>query len=279
MNRQDRTAAGTHLDPSVGWWRRSVMPVMVGMVIAAPQLVGQQPAAPPGPPPGYTKQDSMIAMRDHVRLHIAIYTPTGASGPLPIMLLRTPYGIDGYAEEFGSYLKELAADKYIFVFEDIRGRHESEGQFVMLRPPRDRKDPHAIDESTDAYDTIDWLVKHVPNNNGRVGELGISYDGWTTVMTMLDPHPALKAVSPQASPVRHVHRRRFPPQRRVPSELRLRVRGADGDREGPGDHSPSTATTPTTGTCDLGPLVERRREVPPRQDPVVGRLREPPELR
>ena len=142
----------------------------------------------------------MIAMRDRVRLHVAIYTPIGASEPLPIMLLRTPYGINGYAAEFDSYLKELAADKYIFVFEDLRGRHQSEGQFVMLRPQRNPKDSAAIDESTDAYDTIDWLVKHLPNNNGRVGELGISYDGWTTVMTTLDPHPALKAVSPQASP-------------------------------------------------------------------------------
>jgi putative CocE/NonD family hydrolase len=143
----------------------------------------------------------MIAMRDRVRLHIAIYTPTEAPGALPIMFLRTPYGIDGYAFWFQNYLRELAADKYIFVFEDIRGRYRSEGQFVMARDPRHRKDATAIDESTDAYDTIDWLVKNVPNNNGRVGELGISYDGWTTVMSMLDPHPALKAVSPQASPV------------------------------------------------------------------------------
>ena len=171
--------------------------LVAASLVDSAYLCSQQPA---GPPPGYTKQDSMIAMRDHVRLHIAMYTPTGASEPLPIMLLRTPYGVDGYAAEFDSYLKELAADKYIFVFEDLRGRHESEGQFVMLRPQRNPKDAAAIDESTDAYDTIDWLVKHVPNNNGRVGELGISYDGWTTVMTTLDPHPALKAVSPQASP-------------------------------------------------------------------------------
>jgi putative CocE/NonD family hydrolase len=143
----------------------------------------------------------MILMRDGIRLHVALYTPTAAPAPLPIMLLRTPYGIDDYAGTFHDYLKELADEGYIFAFEDIRGRHESEGQFVMQRAPRDRKDPKAIDESTDTYDTIDWLVKHVPNNNGRVGELGISYDGWTTVMAMLDPHPALKAVSPQASPV------------------------------------------------------------------------------
>ena len=200
MTTKERRAACTQPNLSLGWWR-SIVLVMAGMVMAAPQLVGQQLTAPPGPPPGYTKQDSMIAMRDNVRLHIAIYTPTDAQGPLPIMFLRTPYGIDGYAQWFDNYLKELAADKYIFVFEDIRGRYESEGQFVMQRAPAHRKDPKAVDESTDAYDTIDWLVKHVPNNNGRVGELGISYDGWTTVMTMLDPHPALKAVSPQASPV------------------------------------------------------------------------------
>jgi uncharacterized protein len=170
--------------------------VLAGFCAFAP-LGAQEPA---GPPPGYTKQDTMIPMRDHVRLHIAIYTPTQASGALPIMFLRTPYGIDYYGAMFESYLKELANDQYIFVFEDLRGRHESEGQFVMLRPVRDHHDPNAIDESTDAYDTVDWLVKHLPNNNGRVGELGISYDGWTTVMTMLDPHPAIKAVSPQASP-------------------------------------------------------------------------------
>jgi uncharacterized protein len=172
--------------------------VIAASLAVSATLAGQQPA---GPPPGYTKQDTMVAMRDHVRLHISIYAPTEAQGPLPIMFLRTPYSIDRAGRWFVSYLKELAADQYIFVFEDIRGRYESEGQFVMQRAPAHRKDPNAIDESTDSYDTIDWLVKHLPNNNGRVGELGISYDGWTTVMSMLDPHPALKAVSPQASPV------------------------------------------------------------------------------
>jgi predicted acyl esterase len=175
-----------------------------GLLIAAATLAGTaraQSQQPAGPPANYTKQDTMIAMRDHVRLHISIYTPTDAQGPLPIMFLRTPYSIDRAGRWFTSYLKELAADQYIFVFEDIRGRYESEGQFVMQRAPTHRKDPSSIDEGTDSYDTIDWLIKNVPNNNGRVGELGISYDGWTTVMTMLDPHPALKAVSEQASPV------------------------------------------------------------------------------
>ena len=96
--------------------------------------------------------------------------------------------------------KELIREGYIFVFQDIRGRYKSEGKFVMMRPPRDQSDPKAIDEGTDTYDTIDWLLKHVSNNNGRVGILGISYGGWLTTMALLDPHPALKAASEQASP-------------------------------------------------------------------------------
>jgi putative CocE/NonD family hydrolase len=94
----------------------------------------------------------------------------------------------------------LAADGYIFVRQDIRGRFKSEGEFVMLRQPRDPKDKRAVDESTDANDTIEWLLAHVPNHNGRVGMAGTSYGAWLTVMGMLDPHPALKAVVPQASP-------------------------------------------------------------------------------
>src|SRR5262249_54984638 len=86
------------------------------------------------------------------------------------------------------------------VFQAIGGRYKSEGRFVMSRLPRDRSGPKAVDESSDAYDTIDWLLKNVPGNNGRVGMLGISYGGWLTAMALLDPHPALKAVSPQASP-------------------------------------------------------------------------------
>jgi putative CocE/NonD family hydrolase len=148
----------------------------------------------------FTKTETMIAMRDGVRLDTAIFTPKDAKEPLPIILGRTPYGIGGSAGNFSAYMKDLADDGYIFVFQDIRGRHKSDGQFVMIRPPRDKSDPKAIDESTDTYDTIDWLLKNVANNNGRVGMLGISYGGWLTVMALLDPHPALKAVSPQASP-------------------------------------------------------------------------------
>ncbi|MBC7922558.1 MAG: CocE/NonD family hydrolase [Ferruginibacter sp.] len=148
----------------------------------------------------FEKTEKMIPMRDGVKLHTAIYAPKSPRERLPILFVRTPYGVDGADRRFDGPLKELADEGYVFVFQDIRGRYRSEGQFVMQRSVRDPKDQRAIDESTDAYDTVDWLVKNVPNNNGRVGMLGVSYDGWTTVMAMLDPHPALKAVSPQASP-------------------------------------------------------------------------------
>lgn len=149
---------------------------------------------------GYEKTNAMIPMRDGVKLNTDIYVPKSARGPLPFLLLRTPYGIDGSGQMLGSYLKELAEEGYIFVFQDIRGRFKSEGQFVMLRPPRNTKDSKTIDESSDTNDTVEWLIKNMANNNSRVGVMGISYGGWLTVMAMLDPHPAIKAVSPQASP-------------------------------------------------------------------------------
>jgi putative CocE/NonD family hydrolase len=100
---------------------------------------------------------------------------------------------------FQNYFRDLVDDGYIFAFQDIRGRFRSEGKFVMTRPARDAKEPKAIDEASDTSDTIDWLLKNT-DSNGRVGMLGVSYDGWLTAVAMLDPHPALKAVSPQASP-------------------------------------------------------------------------------
>ena len=149
----------------------------------------------------FTKTEAMIAMRDGVRLNTTVYVPKDRKESLPLVMLRTPYGIEkAPARAFQDYLKDMAEEGYIFVFQDIRGRFKSEGRFVMNRPPRDQGEPKAIDESTDTYDTIDWLVKNVPNNNGHVGMLGISYGGWLTVMAMLDPHPALRAVSEQASP-------------------------------------------------------------------------------
>ena len=140
-------------------------------------------------------------MRDGVRLYTQITAPKNSSTPLPILLFRTPYGLgDLKAEELAAYLTELSENGYILVRQDIRGRFKSEGEFVMLRQPRDPKDKKAIDESTDTYDTIAWLLTNAPNNNGRVGMAGTSYGAWLSVMGMLDPHPALKAVVQQASP-------------------------------------------------------------------------------
>ena len=131
-------------------------------VLAAP-LQAQEP-------PRYALQlDTMVPMRDGVRLHTAVYAPEGMQGPLPIVLLRTPYSIAGAPARIGGYLGELAADGYVFAFQDLRGKYRSEGTFVMQRPPRpDRNDPRAVDETTDAWDTIEWLVHHVPANTGRL---------------------------------------------------------------------------------------------------------------
>jgi uncharacterized protein len=151
----------------------------------------------------FAKTEVMIPTRDGVELHTEIYAPKAATEPLPLFLTRTPYGLSddskGYSQLLNLY-REMIPDNYIFVFQDIRGRYGSGGTFVMQRDPRDRADPHSIDEGTDTYDTIDWLVKNVPNNNGRVGEAGISYGGWLTAMALIEPHPALQAVSEQASP-------------------------------------------------------------------------------
>jgi putative CocE/NonD family hydrolase len=152
-------------------------------------------------PDKYKRQEVMIPMRDGVKLHTVFFTPVESSEALPFLLLRTPYGVNGYqSPEKSSYTKDMADDGYIFVYQDIRGRYLSEGKFEMQRFNRNKKDPKAIDESTDTYDTFDWLLKNVPNNNGKAGMYGISYDGWTTVMGAIDPHPALVAISEQATP-------------------------------------------------------------------------------
>ena len=149
----------------------------------------------------FSSSEVMIPTRDGVRLYTQLYVPARAAERLPILLLRTPYGTGQLdATGLAASLPELAADGYIIVLQDIRGRFKSEGEFVMLRQPRDPKDKKAIDESTDTYDTIEWLLKNVPNHNGRVGMAGTSYGAWLTVMGMLDPHPALRAAVPQASP-------------------------------------------------------------------------------
>ena len=179
--------------------RRIALPLGL-LAVAAVAIVVTARQPPPSPADAFTVREEMIPMRDGVKLHTRIFTPKNQSGPLPFVFRRTPYGIDGAAGSFVRYYKALADEGYIFVFQDIRGKFKSEGTFVMQRPARAPGDTTSLDEGTDTYDTIEWLLKNVPNHNGRVGMLGVSYDGWTTIMGALEPHPALKAVSPQASP-------------------------------------------------------------------------------
>ncbi len=174
--------------------------------LLAVTATAQQPATQPQPSaaPFYEYRNVMIPMRDGIKLNTDIFVPKGVTGPLPIIFNRTPYETDSTNVRMmapnGPY-REFHDEGYVFVFQDIRGRYKSEGSFVMQRAPRPPgSGATAIDEGTDAYDTIEWLVKNVPNNNGRVGMLGVSYDGWTTAMALLEPHPALRAASPQASP-------------------------------------------------------------------------------
>jgi len=162
-------------------------------------------AAPPSTAPAgpYVKHEFQIPMRDGVKLFTSVYVPRDVSRPHPIMLLRTPYSVAPYGpdrqrDELGPS-QHFTDARYIFAYQDVRGRFMSEGEFVNMRPHRPVKTSKIdIDESTDTFDTIDWLVKNVANNNGRVGMWGVSYPGFYAAAGMIDSHPALKAVSPQA---------------------------------------------------------------------------------
>jgi uncharacterized protein len=147
--------------------------------------------------PSFACHFVMIPMRDGVRLNTSICEPKGKHAALPMLITRTPYGIAGNTDVGGDY-RFLAADGYVFVYQDNRGRFGSEGQFYMNRPLHSPSDPKGVDESTDTYDTVAWLLKNVPNNNGRVGVLGVSYPGFLATMAGINPHPAVKAISPQA---------------------------------------------------------------------------------
>ncbi|WP_348266721.1 CocE/NonD family hydrolase [Edaphobacter sp. DSM 109919] len=150
----------------------------------------------------YSRTTVMMPMRDGAKLHAVILRPVGSEtsgAPLPFLMERTPYGTDDdSSDSVNSSKPELAASGYIFVFCDIRGRYESEGKFVMNRPIVAHVTKNDVDETTDTRDTIDWLLKNVPNNNGRVGVIGVSYPGFLAMMAGIDPHPAVKAISPQA---------------------------------------------------------------------------------
>ena len=150
--------------------------------------------------PVFKLEEVMVPVRDGVHLQTVILSPVDQQGPLPILFRRTPYGVpDKAPTEIPPTLKELAQDGYIFVIQNLRGRFKSEGMF-NISSEVDLADSTATSETTDAYDSIEWLVHHVPNNNGKVGMFGVSYDGLTSAMTLLHPHPALKAISEQASP-------------------------------------------------------------------------------
>jgi uncharacterized protein len=150
----------------------------------------------------YTRSEVMMPMRDGAKLHAVILRPAGSENtgePLPFLMTRTPYGTGYYTSKGANSSKpELAASGYIFVFADIRGRYESEGQFVMNRAIVAHTTPKDVDETTDTRDTIDWLLKNVPNNNGKVGVMGVSYPGFLAMSAGIDAHPAVKAISPQA---------------------------------------------------------------------------------
>jgi putative CocE/NonD family hydrolase len=172
--------------------RRSLLAATAVTVLLVMQSLAQTPA--------YTYQKVMVPVRDGVKLETVILAPANAKGPLPILFRRSPYGVPANAAGAGQgSLAALARDGYIFVIQNLRGRFGSEGTFE-LSSKADPENPNATSETSDAYDSIDWLVKNVPNNSGKVGMFGVSYDGLTSAMTLLRPHPALKAISEQASP-------------------------------------------------------------------------------
>ncbi len=153
----------------------------------------------------YVRREIMIPMRDGVKLHTVVMIPKGAHD-LPILLERTPYNASGFSNTDSPHMadavwsgnKDWADGSYILVWQDIRGKYGSEGKYVMTRPTMGVLNPSKTDDTTDAYDTIDWLVKNLKETNGNVGMIGSSYDGWTVAMALLHPHPALKAAAPES---------------------------------------------------------------------------------
>jgi len=185
--------------------RRSFSILVLTTALLAP-VAAQQPPTPPDDAYAratYTKYEYEIPMRDGVKLFTSVYVPKDRSTTYPIMLNRTPYsvgpyGVDNYRAALGPS-DHFMKDGFIFAYQDVRGRYMSEGTWTEVRPHKAQKSAKSdTDESTDTYDTIDWLVKHVPANNGRVGMWGISYPGFYVAAGMIDAHPALKAASPQA---------------------------------------------------------------------------------
>ena len=203
-----------------GMWLASLCAALVFIEPSSAQAAPQPPATYPGLPSeipakfepvtdgfDYVRRDVMIPMRDGVKLHTVILVPKGAKGA-PILLTRTPYDADkltSHADSahlgpvlngYDNATDVIVEGGYIRVVQDVRGKHGSEGDYVVNRPLRGPQNPTPVDHATDTYDTIDWLVKNVPESNGKVGILGISYDGFLPLMALVDPHPALKVSVP-----------------------------------------------------------------------------------
>src|SRR6266850_1313497 len=195
----------------------SLLAPLLGMLLLADPATAQAPPSLPSETPAqftpvtdgfdYTRRDVMIPMRDGVKLHTVILVPKGAKNA-PILLTRTPYDATDLTTHqhsahlgpslkgYDNALEVILEGGYIRVVQDVRGKYGSEGAYVMNRPLRGPLNPTAVDHATDTYDTIDWLVKNTPESNGRVGILGISYDGFTPLMALVNPHPALKVSVP-----------------------------------------------------------------------------------
>jgi len=183
---------------------RGILPAAAALALASGCVA--RPQAERGVEPVeslFEKLEYRIPMRDGTRLFTAVYTPRGGGGAYPVMLNRTPYSVAPYGiAAFGrrglGFNRTFAEAGFIFAFQDVRGRFMSEGEFIDMRPEGVRQGPNDIDESTDTYDTIDWLVKNLPRCNGRAGMWGISYPGFYAACGTIDSHPALRAISPQA---------------------------------------------------------------------------------
>jgi uncharacterized protein len=194
---------------------RSSFPVFLFVTIFAQWSRAQTPAMTPDIPAkfmpphsgyDYVKREAMVPMRDGVRLYTVILVPTGATH-VPIILTRTPYNAASRAKQVESpYMSQeltlgddvWAEAGFIRVFQDVRGKYGSEGEFVMTPPPTGALNPTGPNDTKDAWDTIEWLVKNIPESNGKVGMIGSSYEGFTVVMALIDPHPALKVAAPES---------------------------------------------------------------------------------
>ncbi|MEW6212095.1 MAG: CocE/NonD family hydrolase, partial [Acidobacteriota bacterium] len=176
---------------------------LCALALLASLAFAQSPAQSEAVRAHYTKYEFMIPMRDGARLFTAVYAPKDTSQRYPFLLTRTPYsvspyGVDNYRAQLGPS-EQFDREGFIYVFQDARGRYMSEGEFQQVRPHiPNKRGPQDIDESTDTYDTIEWLLRNIPNHNGRVGMTGISQPGFHVAASLIDSHPALKCASPQA---------------------------------------------------------------------------------